>query len=485
MTFRNDTRDSLFLSENPAWLNVKLCDGTNVPPQADIFFAVSCSERDLRLDRHEESAGWHARTERLLADFRQFRNTALPVGAILHERRIPAFGKNAQPAEFHNQSKMIRFGGGARVEPSPLFDRATREYAPGLFPFLDVNGNLMVSPDRRPLAFRFGLTRQIMIAEAGHSASDNRQLLSERLFELCTEAGTLLAGLPAEILKRVWHRWGVIRNLPDDGGYRWLDSLFEFEWSNRAAPKIATRNVWKDGGYTSLVLDDSGLFPRIPHLALHDGVLAHQFPSEGGYPFEWGSELKDIVSSSINFLEWIVGASSNERALVHKQEPGRVRGSPDVPSSTVAREMRFRVALSFPGERREFVQQVADCLAGRLGRSQILYDGYNEAEFARPNLDTHLQRLYHDESELIAVFLCADYEHKEWCGLEWRAIRDLIKRRRADSVMPLRFDNTEIPGLFSTDGYAWIGNRPADEIAKLILQRLESAESEAQTGPWE
>jgi hypothetical protein len=133
---------------------------------------------------------------------------------------------------------------------------------------------------------------------------------------------------------------------------------------------------------------------------------------------------------------------------------------------------RFKIALSFPGERRDFVEQVAAQLADQVGRDRVLYDQYYEAEFARPDLDTYLQRLYHDESELIAVFLCADYERKDWCGLEWRAIRDLIKKRQASTVMPLRFDNTEIPGLFSTDGYVWIDNRSPAEIADLILQRI-------------
>jgi hypothetical protein len=134
---------------------------------------------------------------------------------------------------------------------------------------------------------------------------------------------------------------------------------------------------------------------------------------------------------------------------------------------------RFKIALSFPGEHRDFVEQVAARLADQVGRDQVLYDKYYEAEFARPDLDTYLQRLYHDESELIAVFLCADYERKDWCGLEWRAIRDLIKKRQTSTVMPLRFDNTEIPGLFSTDGYVWIGGRSPQEIADLILQRLQ------------
>ncbi len=133
---------------------------------------------------------------------------------------------------------------------------------------------------------------------------------------------------------------------------------------------------------------------------------------------------------------------------------------------------RFRIALSFPGEHRPFVKQVADHLAAGVGRERVLYDKYHEPELARLDLDTYLQDLYHKESELIAVFLCADYERKEWCGLEWRAIRDLIKRRHSSIVMPLRFDDTEIPGLFSIDGYILIEDRTADEVAKLILERL-------------
>ncbi|MFP3941141.1 MAG: TIR domain-containing protein, partial [Thermoanaerobaculia bacterium] len=136
------------------------------------------------------------------------------------------------------------------------------------------------------------------------------------------------------------------------------------------------------------------------------------------------------------------------------------------------RTLRFRVALSFPGEHRAFVEKVAEGLSGELGRDRVLYDRYYEAEFARPNLDTYLQRLYRDQSELVVVFLCAEYERKEWCGLEWRAVRDLIKSRRDESVMLLRSDDTGIPGLFSGDGSVWIQDREPREVAELVLERL-------------
>ncbi len=48
--------------------------------------------------------------------------------------------------------------------------------------------------------------------------------------------------------------------------------------------------------------------------------------------------------------------------------------------------------------------------------------------------------------------LCRDYEKKEWCGLEWRAIHALIKERKSSDVMLCRFDQAKVNGLFSTAG---------------------------------
>lgn len=137
-----------------------------------------------------------------------------------------------------------------------------------------------------------------------------------------------------------------------------------------------------------------------------------------------------------------------------------------------ATRKRFRVALSFPGERRAYVEQVAVLLAQELGRRQVFYDRWHEAELAKPNLDLHLQKIYHRQAELVAVFLCREYREKQWCGLEWRALRDLIKRREDALLLPIRLDDAEIPGLLSIDGYVDAQGRPAEEIAALILQRL-------------
>lgn len=149
-------------------------------------------------------------------------------------------------------------------------------------------------------------------------------------------------------------------------------------------------------------------------------------------------------------------------------------------SSVSQSSKRFLVALSFPGEQRGLVATVAGLLSDQLGKQRVLYDKFHEAEFARPDLDIYLQKLYHDESELLVVFLCVDYERKDWPGLEWRAIRDLIKKKQGSSIMLVRLDDASVSGLFSIDGFVSAEGRTAQDIATLIIDRLGSVQAEPQ-----
>lgn len=138
---------------------------------------------------------------------------------------------------------------------------------------------------------------------------------------------------------------------------------------------------------------------------------------------------------------------------------------------------RFKVALSFCGDYREYVQDVAEVLSHAIGRDSVFYDKYYEAELARPNLDVYLSEIYAEQSEISAVFFSEGYVEKEWCGLEWRTMRESLKRKNGNDIMPLKFDDTDVEGLLSLDGYIDISTKKPFEVAHLILQRLESKSS--------
>jgi hypothetical protein len=134
-------------------------------------------------------------------------------------------------------------------------------------------------------------------------------------------------------------------------------------------------------------------------------------------------------------------------------------------------EMRFKVALSFPGEKREYVSAVAEEVKKRLGRNAVFYDKDFTAQLARPNLDTLLQRIYLNNSDLVVVFLCSEYEQKAWCGLEWRSIRNIIKNKNDHAIMFMRFDRADISGALPIDGFVDLAEYAPLEAARMIVER--------------
>ncbi len=136
---------------------------------------------------------------------------------------------------------------------------------------------------------------------------------------------------------------------------------------------------------------------------------------------------------------------------------------------------RFVIALSFPGEQRKFMEQVAGHLATTFTKEWILYDKFHDAEFARLDLDIYLPALYWKESELIVIFLCPEYREKRWCGLEWRYIRQLIQTPDAQRIMFLSFGNPgdlSDLGFLTGDGYIDVLPLTPQTVAEKILKRL-------------
>jgi len=142
----------------------------------------------------------------------------------------------------------------------------------------------------------------------------------------------------------------------------------------------------------------------------------------------------------------------------------------------------FQVALSFAGEQRPLAAAVADRLCATLGRDQVFYDRYHEADLARLDLDIYLQALYHERSRLVVVILGKDYDRKEWPGLEWRAVRDLIKKKSSERIVLVRVDDAPVPGVFGLDGYLDARRLSPELIADHILERLRRLEPSSTPG---
>ena len=196
-----------------------------------------------------------------------------------------------------------------------------------------------------------------------------------------------------------------------------------------------------------------------------------------------GQELLKFLEGIMEGWElYAEGAMPDSTSKLLKEISARFRAqqhpSPQHPSPPPGRpitrfeEVQFLVALSFPGTKRAYVEAVAGHLKQALRENQVFYDHDFQAHLARPDLDTLLLSIYRERSSLVVVFLSADYAKSDWCGLEWRAVRDMIKTKSGSQLMFVRFDQSAIDGTLSIDGYIDAATHTPDKTAAFILQRI-------------
>jgi hypothetical protein len=178
----------------------------------------------------------------------------------------------------------------------------------------------------------------------------------------------------------------------------------------------------------------------------------------------------DISGLELNRTHWAVKDVNLAKELRAKgiSLPNWVR---NVAKSVDITTHVFDVALSFPGEVRPFIEKVVEELEKNIGPNSYFYDNNYVSQLARPSLDTLLQDIYRKRSKLVVVFLCGDYQRKEWCGIEFRAIKEIIMERE-DKIMFVKMDDGIVDGIFKTDGYIDGRKYQPKDIARFIQERI-------------
>lgn len=124
----------------------------------------------------------------------------------------------------------------------------------------------------------------------------------------------------------------------------------------------------------------------------------------------------------------------------------------------------YDVALSFAGEHRRYVGKVADGL--RAKGFAVFYDEFERVNLIGQELIAYLQQVYSHRSATVAAFISQEWVTKPWTGHERQtALAHALLHSTGDLpfLLPLRFDDTPVPGLHSTVGYEDLRQLRSDE----------------------
>jgi hypothetical protein len=136
----------------------------------------------------------------------------------------------------------------------------------------------------------------------------------------------------------------------------------------------------------------------------------------------------------------------------------------------------YDVVLSFAGEDRQYVKRTANFLS-KTG-IKVFYDEYEEIALWGKDLYQHLDEVYQNKAKYAVIFISKAYQNKLWTNHELKSSQARAFSENEEYILPVRFDNTEIPGIRKTIGYLDLRKITPVQLAKKIIKKLGDIEPE-------
>jgi hypothetical protein len=152
-------------------------------------------------------------------------------------------------------------------------------------------------------------------------------------------------------------------------------------------------------------------------------------------------------------------------------EPARDAGGVQLPDPPPD-ERIYDFCLSFAGEQRAYVEEVAHLL--REAGMRVFYDSFESANLLGTDLYAHLDEIYNWGSRYCVLFASEAYFRRRWTDHERVSAQDRAFRDPSAYLLPVRFDDTEIPGLRGTIGHADARILSPAALVRLLIAKLNS-----------
>ena len=155
-----------------------------------------------------------------------------------------------------------------------------------------------------------------------------------------------------------------------------------------------------------------------------------------------------------------------QRHMAARPRAGRPQGARGLPES-------FDVAVSFAGTERSHAEALAK-LVDEAGFS-VFYDSFYPAALWGKNLVEWFDEIYRKRSRFCVMFISKEYAERMWTTQERRSAQArALEEKGKEYILPIRVDETELPGMLPTVGHVSLAEDSIVEIAELLEQKLKS-----------
>src|SRR6266700_6719364 len=139
-------------------------------------------------------------------------------------------------------------------------------------------------------------------------------------------------------------------------------------------------------------------------------------------------------------------------------------------NTEASEQFQFDVAISYASEDRAQARAVAAALIER--NVTCFYDEYFQAHLWGENLYTKLTELYQQKARYCVIFCSQHYAKKVWTRHELEAAQARALQENEAYILPIRLDETPIPGLLPTLAYLRWPKDSVETIADNVMIKL-------------
>ncbi len=135
-------------------------------------------------------------------------------------------------------------------------------------------------------------------------------------------------------------------------------------------------------------------------------------------------------------------------------------------------DMKFKydVAVSFAGEDRAVVEELVTALAA--DEISVFYDSWEQAQLWGKDLYQYLDMVYRQAARYCIVFVSENYIRKAWTKHELRSAQARAFQQNSEYILPIKLDDTELPGLPGTICYIDFRQTSIKEIVNLLSEKI-------------
>lgn len=135
------------------------------------------------------------------------------------------------------------------------------------------------------------------------------------------------------------------------------------------------------------------------------------------------------------------------------------------------RELKYDVAISYAHEQRAYAEGVYNALKSK--GIAVFFDKALEAQMWGRDMGQYLSDIYYNQSRYCIMIISKSYVSSAWPTHERQnAIARQIKQM-GDYILPVRFDDSVVPGLTPTINYIRAQDRTPQELANFFMKKLE------------